>query len=200
MEKKKEELLKKMTEKIEPMTNNYLDKNKFNNYVITNIVYYNKPIELTNIKTGKKELFKLYVVVTENQRPEKGKNPNFELEIFEDTKGNILTIEELMKEHKKEDLNSIKDVIEKTEKNERLPEKKQNKEYKKEELNSLKREKKKEEEKEKEEEKKKKSNELKRKPKYIIQTINAKDSYSDNIETIHRAYRLPPNVEKIAFA
>jgi len=201
MDNRKEELLTKMVNKIEPASNKYLNKKNFGNYTVENIIYYNKEVELTNIKTGKKEKFKLYVVITENKKSEKAKDSIFEIEFFEDDKGNILTIEELIKEHKKEDFKNIKDVVDATEENEKLPENKQNKEYKKEELNKLKEEKSKEQENKKEDKNKEQKESLTgKKPTGVLQTINVDKTYIDNWTTVSRGFDLPPNVKQLAIA
>ena len=162
-------------------------------YTVKNVIHYNKEIELTNEESGKKEASNLCVILIEN--PDNNEVYELYYLVNGDKLDNLeikeVDIRELMK--KRELQESIKDAVQETKENEEKPEKEQDKELKKESLEEL------EEEKKKEEKDKKEKVEEPRKPKYIIQTIET-DAYSDNIETIHRAFRLPPNVKRLAFA
>lgn len=176
---------------------------------IKNVIRYNKDVELIKKDSDGKEKkgFKLYVVEWENNDSEvEDKNKLTELKFLveEDEKGNIInihSIEELINDYEEESFKNIKDVIDKTRENEEKPEEEQDEELRKDSLEDLEKEQKEDKKKEEQDKKETKKNDknIERKPKYIIQTIDT-DSYSDNIETIHRAFRLPPNVKKLAFA
>lgn len=199
MNKEKEEMLEKLRN-VKQTAESYLAENNFENYVVKNVVRYNKEVELIKKDSENKDVkkFHLYVVELENTDPEIEENNILtELEYLEDEDGNLYTISDLIKEY--EGFENIKDVVDKTKENEEKPKEEQYEEFKKDSLEELEEEKSKEEKEEKDKEEKDKEENVNRKPKYIIQTIDT-DAYSDNIETIHRAFRLPPNVKQLAFA
>lgn len=142
MIKEKEEMLEKLNN-VKEIAQNYFKENNFENYVVKNVIHYNKKVELVNKESGKKEEFDLYAVLAENTDLEKGGEPIFELEYLEDKEGNILTISDLIQEY--EGFENIKDVVDKTKENEEKPGEEQDKELKKDSLEELESEKEKEE-------------------------------------------------------
>ena len=216
MVEEKEEMLQKLN-RVKQTAEEYLAANNFENYVVKDVVRYNKEVELTPKDSEENETkkFHLYVVDLENTDPEKAKEEGKEegeeedelkqLIYLEDEEGNLYTIADLIQEYEG-CFEKITEVIEETKANEEKPEEERDPEYTKYSLTELEEEKEKEGLEEKEgEEKQKEGNEEpskkknQREPKYIIQTIDA-NSYFDNIETIHRAFRLPSNVTQLAFA
>ena len=146
MVKEKEEMLEKLKQ-VKQTAENYLAENNFDNYVVKNVVRYNKEIELTkkDSEDNKTKGFRLYVVELENTNPELEEGDLLtELEYLEDEEGNLYTISDLIQEY--EGFENIKDVVDKTKENEEKPEEEQDKELKKESLEELEKEKEKEEE------------------------------------------------------
>lgn len=197
MIKEKEVMLEKLR-KVKQTAEGYLAENNFENYVVKNVIHYNKKVELVNKETGKKEEFELYAVIAENTDLEKGGNELFELEYLEDKNGNIVTISDLIQEY--EGFENIKDVVDKSKENDERPVEKQDKELKKDNLEKL------EEEKEQEEKEKSKANEDTKndltgeKPTNVLQTIDVNATYVDNWTTVSRAFDLPPEVKYITIA
>ena len=109
MEKARKEMLEKL-QGIKQIAEVDLEANNFENYEVKDIIHYKQEIQLINKRTGKKEKFKLYVVITENTKAKKGEEPIFEIEYLEDEKGNIHTIADLI--HEYEGFESIKDIVE----------------------------------------------------------------------------------------
>ena len=145
MNKEKEEMLEKLN-RVKQTAENYLAENKFDNYIVKNVVRYNKEIQLTekDSEDNKTKRFHLYVVELENTDPElEGEDLLTELEYLEDEDGNLYTISDLVQEY--EGFENIKDVVDKTKENEKLPEEEQDKELKKDSLEELEAEKEKEE-------------------------------------------------------
>lgn len=193
MEKIKEEMLEKLRS-IKQTAEEDLEANNFENYEVKNIIHFNQKVELINKESNKIEKFDLYIVVTENSKPEKGEDPIFEIEYLEDKKGNVYTIADLI--HEYDGFESIKDVVDNAKENEELPEEEQDDEYAIDELNEL-------EEKEQEEksliESEKKEEHKKIKPKYIIERVNPDKAKMDYWQNIKQAFGLPPEVHTLAF-
>ena len=61
MNKEKKDMLEKLRD-IKQISEEYLKENNFENYVVKNVVHYNKKVELINKETNKKEEFDLYAV------------------------------------------------------------------------------------------------------------------------------------------
>lgn len=195
MNKEKEYILKKL-QLVKKKAQESVDKNH-PGYNIKDVIHYNKKIEITNEEKAEKEESNLCVILIENP----DNNEVYELyylvsgDELENLKIKEIDIEELMKNRElQKSIRAV--VVDETKKNKEKPEEKQNEELKKDSLEELEKEKEKEE---KSKEEKEEKEETPRKPQYIIQTIET-DAYSDNIETIHRAFRLPPNVKRLAFA
>lgn len=145
MNKEKEEMLEKLN-RVKQTAENYLAENKFDNYIVKNVVRYNKEIQLTEKKSedNKAKSFHLYVVELENTDPElEGEDLLTELEYLEDEQGNLYTISDLIQEY--EGFENIKDVVDKTKENEEKPEEEQDEELKEDSLEELESEKEKEE-------------------------------------------------------
>lgn len=184
------EYLKAIKEKAEvDIKNNYIG---YEDYKVKTVKHFNKDIELLNRKTKKVEKFDLTIVELQNP-----KNSD-EIRVLYYLNGEEVNYTDLLIEYETEE--PIRDSINEAIENKKKPVEKQDEKLEMQDLEEL--EKEKEEEKQKEADKKKTDKDKKeeeRKPKYIIQTIDT-DAYSDNIETIHRAFRLPPNVKQLAFA
>lgn len=145
MIKEKEEMLEKLRN-VKQTAEQYLAENNFENYIVKNVVRYNKEVELTKKDSENKDVkkFHLYVVELENIDSElEGDDILTELEYLEDEDGNLYTISDLIKEY--EGFENIKDVVEKTKENEEKSEEEQDKELKKDSLEELEEEKRKEE-------------------------------------------------------
>lgn len=204
MNTEREEMLEKLRN-VKQTSESYLKENNFENYVVKNVIHYNKKVQLVNKETNKKEEFDLYAVIAENTNPEKDGEEIFELEYLANKEGKIFTISDLIKEY--EGFENIKDVVDKTKENEEKPEEDQDKELKKDNLEELEAEKEQEEKGEtKNKDKKKDAKEESKddltgkKPKYVIQTIDIDKAYIDNWTTVRRGFDLPAGVEKIAIA
>ena len=131
MNKEKEEMLEKLN-RVKQKAENYLAENKFDNYIVKNVVRYSKEIELTPKETedNAPQKFHLYVVELENTDPKlEGEDLLTELEYLEDEEGNLYTISDLIQEY--EGFENIKDVVDKTKENEEKPEEEQDEEFKK---------------------------------------------------------------------
>lgn len=199
MVEEKEELLEKLR-KVKQTAEKYLAENNFDNYIVKNVVRYNKEIELTQKKSNDNTThkFHLYVAELENTNPEsEGKDILTELEFLEDENGNLYTISDLIQEY--EGFENIKDVVEKTKENEEKPEEEQVEELKKDSLEEL------EEKKEKEESEEDKKEDTKNdltgtEPKYVMQTIDVDQAYIDEWTTVRKGFELPPEVSEIAIA
>lgn len=214
MVKEKEELLEKLRQ-VKQTAENYLAENNFDNYIVKNVVRYNKEVELIkkDSEENKADKFHLYVVELENTNPElEGEDILTELEYLEDENGNLYTISDLIQEYER--FENIKDVVDKTKENEEKPEAEQDEELKKDSLEELEEEKEIEEEKEEKSEKKKEEKETEKEeieedtrndltgtdPKYVMQTIDVDQAYIDEWTTVRQGYGLPPEVEEIAIA
>ena len=200
MDKKKEEMIEKLRN-VKQTAEAYLKTNNFENYVIRNVVHYNKKVELINKETNKKEEFELYAVIAQNANPEIDGEEIFELEYLENKEGKIFTISDLIQEY--EGFESIKDVVDKTKENKRKPKEEQDEELRIEDLNELESEKEQEEKKPSEKKEKKeadKSDLTGKRPKHVIQTIDIDKAYVDNWTTVRKGFNLPAGVEKIAIA
>ena len=201
MNKEKEEMLEKLN-RVKQTAENYLAENKFDNYIVKNVVRYNKEIQLTekDSEDNKTKRFHLYVVELENTDPElEGEDLLTELEYLEDEDGNLYTISDLIQEY--EGFENIKDVVYKTKENEEKPEEEQNKELKKDNLAELEEEKEREEKSEEKEDEEETKNDLTgKKPKYVMQTIDVNSTYIDNWTTVSKGFNLPPEVKQIAIA
>ena len=175
---------------------------------IKDVIRYREQVELTKKDSEEKETkgFYLYVVKWEYTNPEmQEENSLTELEFLveENEKGeivNIPTIEDLMEEY--EDLGKIGEVKQNAEENEKLPEEEQDDDLKKDSLEELKKEKEKEEDtkEKKDDTDKTKSESKKRKPSYIIETINPDKAKMDYWQTVKQAFGLPSQVATLAFA
>lgn len=176
------EYLKEIREKAKiDIKNNYVG---YEEYDVKTVKHFNKDIELVNRKTKKLEKFDLTIV--ELQNPDKSD----EIRVLYYLNGEEVNYTDLLMEYETDE--PIRDVINDLKENKEKPEK----ELEMQDLEELEKEKKEKDNKDKSEKNKK---EEQRKPKYIIQTIDT-DAYADNVETIHRAFRLPSNVKKLAFA
>ena len=195
MEKTKQEMLNKLRE-LKHIAEEDLKVNNFDNYHVKNVIHYNKKVELVNKKTSKKEEFDLYVAISENTKPEKDKNPIFEIEYLQNKKGKVFTIADLIKEY--EGFESIKDVVDKTKENEQKSEKEKEKELKKDDLNELEEEEEKAQEKEENQEKSEERK--KRKPSHVIERVNPDKAKMDYWKTVKQACGLPSRVETLAFS
>lgn len=190
MDKKREELLNKLEtikEKAqEDLKNNHIG---YENCVVKNVIHYNKKVELVNKETNKKEEFDLCVAVVEDPDTKTTMNMYY-------LNDEEVDFTELMLKY--ESPEPIKDVVDKTKKNEDMQEDKQDKELKSDKLNELEQEKLKD----KKEDKKKdnKNNRIGEKPKYIIQTVDVDKAYIDNWHTLRNKLRLPSEVKELAFA
>lgn len=145
MVKEKEELLEKLI-KVKETAEGYLKENNFNNYIVKDVVRYNKKVELIprKSKNATPEKFYLYDIELENTDPElEGEELLTGLKYLEDEEGNLYTISDLILEY--EGFENIKEVVDKTKENEEKPEKEQDPEFKKETLEELESEKEKEE-------------------------------------------------------
>ena len=216
MNKEKEEMLEKLN-RVKQKAENYLAENKFDNYIVKNVVRYNKEIELTpkESEDNAPQKFHLYVVELENTDSElEGEDLLTELEYLEDEEGNLYTISDLIQEY--EGFENIKDVVDRTKENEEKPEEEQDEELKKDSLEELEEEKQKDEtdtEVEKEEKKEEATEEVSKDeteeskndltgtdPKYVMQTIDVDQAYIDEWTTVRKGYDLPPEVSQIAIA
>lgn len=204
MNKEKEEMLEKLRN-VKQTSESYLKENNFENYVVKNVIHYNKKVQLVNKETNKKEEFDLYAVIAENINPEKDGEEIFELEYLENKEGKLFTISDLIKEY--EGFENIKDVVDKTKENEEKPEEEQDKEFKKDNLEELEAEKEQEEKGEtknvdkKKDEKENSKNDLTgKKPTHVLQTIDVNSTYIDNWTTVSKGFDLPPEVKQIAIA
>lgn len=188
MDKKREELLKKLKEVKKKagydLKNNHIG---YENCTIKDVIHYNKKVELINKKTNQKEEFDLCVVVVEDLDTK-------EISRMCYLNGEEVDFSELMLKY--ESPEPIKDVVNRTKENEEKPENKQDKELKSEGLEQL------EQEKLKEKDSKKKSDneEVREKPKYIIQTVDVDQAYVDKLHTLRTKLRLPNEVKELAFA
>ena len=198
MDKNKEKVLEKLNN-VKNIAQADLEANNFENYIVDNVIHYNTKVELINKQTNKKEEFELYIVITENTKPEKGEDPIFEIEYLEDKEGKLFTIADLIKEY--EGFENIKDVIDKTKENEEKPEEEQEEELKKDNLKDLEEEKELEDNEQKDKEEEEKDSEDKKiKPKYVIQSIDVDKTYIDNWTTVRRGFDIPQGVKEIAIA
>lgn len=211
MVKEKEEMLEKLRQ-VKQTAENYLAENNFDNYIVKDVVRYNKEVELIkkDSEDNKAEKFHLYVVELENTNPElEGEDVLTELEYLEDENGNLYTISDLIQEY--EGFENIKDVVDKTKENEEKPKEEQDEELKKDSLEELEEEKTKEEEseeKENTEDEEVKEDEIEytkndltgTDPKYVMQTIDVNKAYIDEWTTVSKGFNLPPEVSKIAIA
>lgn len=203
MNKEKEAMLERL-KNVKQTSESYLKENNFENYVVKNVIHYNKKVQLVNKETNKKEEFDLYAVIAENTNPEKDGEKIFELEYLEDKEGKVFTISDLIKEY--EGFENIKDVVDKTKENEEKPEEEQDKELKKDNLEELEAEKDQEEKgKTKNSDKEKDDKEeitlkKKKKPSYVIERVNPDKAKMDYWQTVKQACGLPPKVETLAFA
>ena len=122
MVEEKEELLEKLR-RVKQTAEKYLAEKNFDDYIVKNVIRYNKEIGLTKRDSEEKETkgFYLYVAELENTNPElDGEDILTELEFLEDENGNLYSISDLIQEY--EGFESIKDVVEKTKENEEKPE------------------------------------------------------------------------------
>ena len=204
MIKEKEKMLEKLRN-VKQTAESYLAENNFENYVVKNVVRYNKEVELTKKDSENKDVkkFHLYVVELENTDPEIEENNILtELEYLEDEDGNLYTISDLIKEY--EGFENIKDVVDKTKENEEKPKEEQDEEFKKDSLEELEEEKSKEEKeekaKDKKEDKDKGKNIVGNKPKGVIQSIDPHKTYVNSIETVSRAFNISSDVDEMAIA
>ncbi len=196
MEKEKQEMLEKL-EVIRKTAEKDIKKNHpgYENCEITDVIHYNKPVELVNRKTKEKEQFDLCVALAED--PETG-------EVWEMyyLNGKEVDFTALMREY--ESANPIKDVIDATKENEEKPEEEQDEELTTNNLHGLEEEKnidkEKEDSKNNEEEFEKENHITGVKPKYVIQTIDVNHTYIDDWTTVSRGFNLPPQVKEIAIA
>ncbi len=188
MDKKREELLEKLKEvkaKAEyDLKNNHIG---YENCTIKDVIHYNKKVELINKQTNEKEEFDLCVVVVEDPDTKETSRMCY-------LNGEEVDFSELMLKY--ESPEPIKDVVNRTKENEEKPENKQDKELKSEGLEQL------EQEKLKEKDSKKKSDkeDVREKPKYIIQTVDLDQAYVDKLHTLRTKLRLPSEVKELAFA
>ena len=172
---------------------------------IKDVIRYREQVELTKKDYEVKETkgFYLYVVKWEYTNPEmQEENSLTELEFLveENEKGeivNIPTIEDLVEEYEKESFEKIGVVKENAEENEKLPKKEQNEGLKKDSLEELEKEDSKEK---KVDTKDAKTESKKRKPSYIIETINPDVAKMDYWQNIRQAFGLPSQVATLAFA
>ena len=218
MVEEKEELLEKLRI-VKKTAEKYLEENNFDNYIVKDVVRYNKKVELTQKDSADKtpKEFYLNVVELENTNPELEEEPLEKLIYLEEEEGNLYTISDLIQEY--DGFENINEVIKATKENEEKPEEEQDPELKKDSLEELEAEKEKEQEElgtkeakeekreeteEKEEEEKQKEdtkNDLTgAKPKYVMQTIDVDKAYVDEWTTVREAYDLPPEVEHLAIA
>lgn len=160
----------------------------YEDFKVKTVKHYDKDVELVNRKNKKNEKFDLTIVEVQNQ-----KEPE-ETRVLYYLNGEEVNYLDLLMEYETEE--AIRDLINVSKENKEKPKKEQKKELEMQDLEELEKEK----DSKKKENNKKKNEEQKRKPKYIIQEINLDEAYSDNIETVHRAFRLPTNVKKLAFA
>ena len=82
MNKEKEAMLERL-KNVKQTSESYLKENNFENYVVKNVIHYNKKVQLVNKETNKKEEFDLYAVIAENTNPEEDGEKIFELEYLE---------------------------------------------------------------------------------------------------------------------
>ena len=206
MVEEKEEMIEKLRQ-VKKTAENYLAENKFDNYIVKNVVRYNKEIELTKKDSEDKitDKFHLYVVELENNNFElEGEDLLTELEYLEDESGNLYTISDLIQKY--EGFENIKDVVDKTKENEERPKEEQDEELKKDSLEELEEEKSEEKESIQEEEVKEDDIEESKNdltgtdPKYVMQTIDVNKAYIDEWTTVRKGFGLPPEVEEIAIA
>ena len=133
MDKKREELLKKLKEVKKKagydLKNNHIG---YENCTIKDVIHYNKKVELINKKTNQKEEFYLCVVVVEDLDTR-------EISRMCYLNGEEVDFSELMLKY--ESPEPIKDVVNRTKENEEKPENKQDKELKSEGLEQLEQEK-----------------------------------------------------------
>lgn len=188
MDKKREELLEKLKEvkaKAEyDLKNNHIG---YENCTIKDVIHYNKKVELINKQTNQKEEFDLCVVVVEDPDTKETSRMCY-------LNGEEVDFSELMLKY--ESPEPIKDVINKTKENEEKPENKQDKELKSDGLEQLEQEKLKE----KDDPNKPNKEDIKEKPKYIIQTVDLDQAYVDKLHTLRTKLRLPSEVKELAFA
>lgn len=203
MVEEKEELLEKLR-RVKQTAEKYLADNNFDNYIVKNVVRYNKEIELTQKKSKNNTThkFHLYVAELENTNPKLDREDILtELEFLEDENGNLYTISDLIQKY--EGFENIKDVVDKTKENEEKPEEEQEEELKKDTLEELEEEREKEQEEEQSKDKNKsikKDEKKKRKPSYVIERINPDKAKMDYWQTIKQACGLPEEVDTLAFS
>lgn len=199
---KEEDILLKRLEKIAEFAGLDLKELGFEEYEVKDVEHYNEEVELINKRTGKAEKFKLYIAVTENSKAKKDEEAIFEIEyLVKDDK--VYTINDLILEY--EGFENIKDVIERAEENEKLPEKKQYEKFKIHRLS---------EEREKALEKEQKGNAKDakeyesddenqindNKPENVWQIIDVDKAYAEEWKTVRAAFGIPNGVQKLVIA
>ena len=136
MVEEKEELLEKLRI-VKKTAEKYLEENNFDNYIVKDVVRYNKKVELTQKDSADKtpKEFYLNVVELENTNPELEEEPLEKLIYLEDEEGNLYTISDLIQEY--DGFENINEVIKATKENEEKPEEEQDPELKKDSLEEL---------------------------------------------------------------
>lgn len=185
MEKRKEEILENLRQIKEKVENDLKNNHPgYENYQVKNVTHYNKKVELINKQTNEIEEFDLSVAEIENPDTKQIMKMYY-------LNGEEVDFSELLLKYDSPE--PIKDVVDKTEKNEKQTENEQDKELRKEELNELEKEKQ-------QEENKKENKKINPKAEHVIQTIDVNQAYVDNWTTVSRGFKLPANVKEIAIA
>jgi len=172
----------------EDIRNNYIGYEK---YIVKTVKHFDKDIELVNRKTKKSEKYDLTIV--EFQNPD---NPT-EIRVLYYLNGEEVNYADLLMEYESEE--PIREVINASKENKEKPEKKLEEVQ---DLEQLEAEKKQEENKEKKATKAEKDGEekKKRKPSYVIETVNPDKAKMDYWQTVKQAFGLPSQVATLAFA
>lgn len=185
-----EDILQQLREMKTEVQNALAVREGYQNYQVTNVVHYNKDVELVAIETGEPEYLDLSVVTAEEL--ETGEI----IEIYY-LNGEEADISQLMKEY--ESPIPIKELVIATDKNLELDSEEQDQELVKYDLNELEKE-----EQEKSLKKEKKQNENENiagdKPRYMVQTIDVDKTYVDDKTTVRNAFNIPKQVTGLAIA
>lgn len=223
-----EDILQQLREMKAEVQNALAVREGYQDYKVTNVVHYNKDVELVAIETGEIEYVDLSVITAEEL--ETGEI----IEIYY-LDGEEADFSQLIKKY--ESATPIKDVIIATNKNLELAPEEQDKEFVKDDLEELEKERKEEKEQEKRneqeqeqeqeneeqqqlknqmdiqnEEQKKTENQMNVqndnkennltgiKPKYVVQTIDVDKTYVDDKTTVREAFKIPGPVKELAIA
>lgn len=202
-----EDILQQLREMKTEAQNALAVREGYKEYRVTNVVHYNKDVELVAIETGKIEYLDLSVVTAEEL--ETGEI----IEIYY-LNGEEADLSQLMKQY--ESATPIKDVIIATNRNLELAPEEQDKELVKDDLEELEKDEEERNDEQKPEQENEEEQQLKNqtdipkdkekgnltgiKPRYMVQTIDVDKTYVDDKTTVRKAFKIPEPVKKIAIA